>query len=97
MAHDVCATVFFGDEICCSNVTCWETSLAPVAKKVRKLLPDAVIYTNECAEKGIKEVPPDFDLISVDTCSSLFSAASALTRSELEFLRPHHVMCLKTN
>jgi len=64
--------VFFGDEICCSNVTCWETSLAPVAKKVRKLLPDAVIYTNECAEKGIKEVPPDFDLISVDTCSSLF-------------------------
>ena len=47
---------------------CWETALAPVSKKLRALLgPDALIYTNECANKGITEVPPDFDLISVDT------------------------------
>ena len=51
-------------------MTCWETALAPAAKKARALLgPDAIIYTNECAEKGITEVPPDFDLISVDTCT----------------------------
>ena len=60
--------VFLGDEICCSNVTCWDTALAPVAAKFRTLLgPDAIIYTNECANKGIQNVPEAFDLISVDT------------------------------
>jgi hypothetical protein len=30
--------IFFGDEICCENTQCWETALAPVAKKTRALL-----------------------------------------------------------
>jgi hypothetical protein len=59
--------VFLGDEICCMNATCWETALEPVTKKLRTLLgPDALIYTNECANHDIKEVPKEFDLISVD-------------------------------
>ena len=39
--------VFVGDELCCRNVTCWQSGLAPVAKKIRSLLgPEAIIYTN---------------------------------------------------
>ena len=62
--------VFVGDELCCRNVTCWQSGLAPVAKKIRALLgPKAIIYTNECGKNFsdlITEVPPDFDLISAD-------------------------------
>jgi hypothetical protein len=59
--------VFFGDEICCHNVTCWETALAPVATALRGMLgPSAILYTNECANYDITEVPKDLDLISVD-------------------------------
>ena len=58
--------VFFGDEICCHNATCWEVGLAPVATKLRALLgKEAVLYTNECAIK-IPAIPKDLDLISVD-------------------------------
>lgn len=60
--------VFLGDEICCHNVTCWDTALKPVTEKLRALLgKEAILYTNECANEDITEVPPEFDLISVDT------------------------------
>ena len=39
----------------------------PAAEKLRKLLgPVAILYTNECANQYIKEVPAALDLISVD-------------------------------
>lgn len=40
--------VFLGDEICCSNATCWDAALKPVTEKLRTLLgKEAIIYTNE--------------------------------------------------
>ena len=61
--------VFLGDEICCRNVGCWADALQPVAARLHAALgPDATIYTNECRThlSGIKVVPKDIDLISVD-------------------------------
>jgi hypothetical protein len=58
---------FLGDEICCGNTTCWEAGLKPVTQKLRALLgPNAILYTNECANRDITDVPPELDLISVD-------------------------------
>lgn len=65
--HKALRGVFFGDEICCHNATCWDVTLAPVATKLRTLLgPSAVLYTNECAINYIDKVPADLDLISMD-------------------------------
>ena len=68
-----------GDEICCANATCWTAALKPVTEKLRTMLgKDAIIYTNECANHEITEVPPEFDLISVDVCKCLHHTAMAL-------------------
>ena len=38
--------VFLGDEICCMNTSCWDTTLRPVTEKLRLLLgPSALLYT----------------------------------------------------
>lgn len=61
--------VFLGDEICCANATCWTAALKPATEKLRSMLgSSAIIYTNECANRAITEVPREFDLISVDIC-----------------------------
>ena len=72
--------VFIGDELCCgpTPAKCWADGFGPLTRKLRALIgPDMIIYTNECAGEfdpihnndtamNITEVPPDFDLISLD-------------------------------
>ena len=54
--------VFLGDEICCANATCWTAALKPVTEKLRAMLGTrAIIYTNECANREISEVPPPLE------------------------------------
>ena len=54
---------------------CWAEGYAPLTRKIRQYLgPDAIIYANECLDitnpsLNVTEVPPDFDLISVDHCA----------------------------
>ena len=67
--------VFLGDEGCCGATAakCWAEGYGPLTRKIRQYLgPDAIIYANECLDitnpsLNVTEVPPDFDLISVDT------------------------------
>jgi hypothetical protein len=66
--------VFIGDEVCCGATAakCWAEGYAPLTAKLREMLgPSAIIYANECLdiavpELNVTEVPPDFDLISID-------------------------------
>eukprot|EP01065_Artemidia_motanka_P030206 TRINITY_DN36218_c0_g1_i1.p1 TRINITY_DN36218_c0_g1~~TRINITY_DN36218_c0_g1_i1.p1 ORF type:complete len:303 (+),score=119.28 TRINITY_DN36218_c0_g1_i1:54-911(+) len=71
--------VFLGDEICCSNTSCWDTALAPVAAKLKSMLGnESIIYTNECASSAgeISKVPAGFDLISADIYRGYLPATS---------------------
>ena len=69
--------MFLGDEVCCGATAakCWAEGYAPLTRKIRQYLgPDAIIYANECLDitnpsLNVTEVPPDFDLISVDHCA----------------------------
>ena len=69
--------VFLGDEVCCGATAakCWAEGYGPLTRKIRQYLgPDAIIYANECLDitnpsLNVTEVPPDFDLISVDHCA----------------------------
>ena len=57
---------------------CWADGFGPLTRKLRALLgPGMIIYTNECGGEfdpihnndtvmNITEIPPDFDLISLD-------------------------------
>jgi hypothetical protein len=96
--------VFLGDEICCGNATCWEAGLKPVTQKLRALLgPDAILYTNECANRDITEVPPELDLISVDVYGGYLpgsngtdevTAAKAMYDIVFPKLHPHQQVML---
>jgi hypothetical protein len=75
--------VFIGDELCCGSgrnlARCWARGYGPLTAKLRALMgPDMIIYTNECGgefdpihnndtDMNITEIPPDFDLISLDS------------------------------
>ena len=69
--------MFLGDEVCCGATAakCWAEGYGPLTRKIRQYLgPDAIIYANECLDitnpsLNVTEVPPDFDLISVDHCA----------------------------
>ena len=99
--------VFLGDEICCQNVSCWDTALAPVAARLRASLgPEAIIYTNECAVNlsSLGGVPADLDLISVDVYAGYLPGSNgtdevAAARQMYETnvfpnLRPHQQVML---
>lgn len=66
--------IFLGDELCCGATAaeCWRDGYGPLTAKLRALLgPKAIIYANECADianphLNVTEVPPGFDLISID-------------------------------
>ena len=61
-------------QVCCGATAakCWAEGYAPLTAKLREMLgPSAIIYANECLdiaapELNVTEVPPNFDLISID-------------------------------
>eukprot|EP01050_Picozoa_sp_SAG11_P006256 SAG11_NODE_478_length_9117_cov_6.916168_8_plen_494_part_00 len=109
--------VFIGDELCCGGpapAKCWAEGYAPLTHKLRALMgPEMIIYANECAgefdpiqnadpARNITEIPPEFDLISLDVyadylppvlppgnASNEVTAAKTFYKSMMSRMHPH--------